>query len=111
MASAHASDNHGADFGFGDDLAGDFGLAAIPPHGLAPGDLGHVIFDGVARHHRLAEFRLVDGQEKHRLRLRSTTIAAMQSTPAVCAMPSIISTPGKHRIAGKVPLELRLVER
>ena len=30
-------------------------------------------------------------------------VAAMQSTPAVCAMPSIINTPGKTGLPGKWP--------
>ena len=34
----------------------------------------------------------------------------MQIAPAVCAMPSIISTPGNTGLAGKWPMELRLVE-
>ena len=34
----------------------------------------------------------------------------MQITPAVCAMPSIISTPGNTGLSGKWPEELRLVE-
>ena len=35
----------------------------------------------------------------------------MQSTPAVCAMPSIIRTPGNTGFSGKVSHEMRLVDR
>src|SRR5712691_7219331 len=66
------SRNHRADFGLGDHLARAFGLAAEPPHVLLPGDLTDVIFDSVARHHRLAEFRLVDGEEIDLLGLVTT---------------------------------------
>src|SRR3979409_1905226 len=54
--------DHGADLGLGDQLSGDLGLAAEPPHGLALGQLLHVVLDCIARHDRLAEFGLVDGE-------------------------------------------------
>src|SRR5215475_8089157 len=60
--------DHGGDLGLGDELARHLGLAAVPPHLPALRDLAHVVFDGVARHHRLAEFRLVDGEEVDVLR-------------------------------------------
>src|SRR5215831_2424045 len=56
----------GAELAFGDDLAGNPGLAAVPPHVSAPRGLRHVIFDGIARIDRLAELRLVDGEEIRR---------------------------------------------
>ena len=61
--------DHGADFGFGHDLAAHLGHAAVPPHVSPLRELRHVILDGVAGQHGLAEFRLVDGQEINRLRL------------------------------------------
>src|SRR6266849_1607055 len=57
--------DHGPEHGLLHQLAGDLGLAAKPPHRLAPGDLGQVIFEHVAGHDRSAEFRLVDGEEVH----------------------------------------------
>ena len=38
-------------------------------------------------------------------------VAAIQSTPAVCAIPSIINTPGNTGLPGKVSLEMRFVDR
>src|SRR5215471_6459829 len=62
IAGSQVGDD-GAEFAFGDDLARNPGLAAVPPHVLAPRSLRHVIFDGIARIDRLAELRLVDGEE------------------------------------------------
>src|SRR5262245_6573326 len=47
--------DHGADFSLGDHLTRHPRLAAVPPHVLFSCLLRHVIFDGVARYHRLAE--------------------------------------------------------
>ena len=86
-------------------FSGNLRLAAKPPHVLFVGDLLHVILDGVARHDGLAELGLVDGQEEHLRRLdRPCRAPSGTIAPAVCAMPSIISTPGKHRPAGKWPM-------
>src|SRR3981081_3721455 len=52
IATSCVSD-HGADLGLGDQLPGDLGLAAEPPHGLALGQLLHVVLDRIARHNRL----------------------------------------------------------
>src|SRR5688572_24226290 len=60
--------DHGADLGLAYELTVHLGLAAEPPHGLAPRDLGHVELDAVARHDRAAELRLVDGEEVDVLR-------------------------------------------
>src|SRR2546423_9149644 len=49
--------DHGGDLRLGHELACDLGFAAIPPHLPALRDLGHVVFDRVARGHRLAELR------------------------------------------------------
>src|SRR5918995_3591632 len=54
--------DHRAELGLGDDLAVDLGLAAEPPHVLAPLDAVHVIFEPVAGHDRPAELGLVDGE-------------------------------------------------
>src|ERR1700733_2108285 len=59
IARSYAVD-YRADIGLGHDLSGDLGFAAVPPHVLSSGGLGHVIFDGITRKHRLAKFRLVD---------------------------------------------------
>src|SRR5258708_991419 len=64
--SASLVRQHGADVGFGHRRAVDFGVAVKPPHGLAPPDRAHVIFDGVAGHHGLAKFALVDGEKINR---------------------------------------------
>ena len=71
---------------------------------------GHVVLERVARHHRLAKFRLVDGQEIDLLRSCRPDRRRMQSAPAVCAMPSITSTPGITGCSGKMPEKLRLVD-
>ena len=92
-----------ADLGLGDEHATDFGLGPVPPHIAAVRDLVDVIFDGVARHRRLAEFGLVDGEEIHRAVFRAIAIWRRHSTPAVCAIPSIISTPGITGFSGKWP--------
>src|SRR5215472_2184440 len=60
---------HRADIGFRDRFAIHPGITVEPPHGVAAADALHVIFDGVAGHHRFAEFALVDGEEVHRARL------------------------------------------
>src|SRR5712691_6487974 len=52
-----------ADLALGYDLSGDLGFAAIPPHVLALGGLGHVVFDSVTRIYGPAEFCLVDGEK------------------------------------------------
>ncbi len=52
---------HGTHIRLGNDRAVDLGITMKPPHGLAPRDAAHVIFDGVARQNRLAELALVDG--------------------------------------------------
>src|SRR5262249_18511127 len=55
--------DHGGDLGLGDERPRNLGLAAVPPHFPALGDLGHVVLDRVARHDRLPELGLVDGGE------------------------------------------------
>src|SRR5882757_4486472 len=55
------SRHHGTHFGLGDHLPRHFRLAAKPPHLLFSGNLGHVVFDRVSWHDRLAELGLVDG--------------------------------------------------
>src|SRR4051812_4417508 len=57
---------HRADIGLGDDLAIYLGVAMEPPHRLFPADQVQMIFDRIARHHRLAKLALVDGEEIHR---------------------------------------------
>src|ERR1700726_1709864 len=60
---------HRADIGLGNRYAVDDGVTVKPPHGLAAADAAHVVFDGIAGHHRLAEFALVDGEKIDRARL------------------------------------------
>src|SRR6476619_4671133 len=45
------------------------GVTMKPPHGLAPPDAAHVIFNGIAGHHWLAKLALVDGEKVNRARL------------------------------------------
>src|SRR5437868_9911829 len=52
--------DHRAEVGFGHQLTADLGLAAVPPHVLAPCRAVHVILEHVAWHHRLAELGFVD---------------------------------------------------
>src|ERR1700737_2971778 len=59
---------HGANVSFGDGYAVHLGVAVKPPHRLAPTDAAHVVFDGIAGHHRFSEFALVDGQKIDRTR-------------------------------------------
>src|SRR3977135_3322705 len=101
--------DHGADPGFGDPLAGDLGLAAEPPHGLALGHLLHMVFDRIARHDGLAEFRLVDGEEIDDLgpspgRQRHDADGARGLRHALDQEDA-----RKHRIAREMSEELRLV--
>src|ERR1700687_4405915 len=60
---------HRPNVGFGDGNTVHDGVAVKPPHGLAAPDAAHVIFDGIAGHHRLAEFAFVDGEKIDRARL------------------------------------------
>src|ERR1700676_3488768 len=60
---------HRADIGLGNRGAVDDGVAVKPPHGRGAADAAHVVFDGIAGHHRLAEFALVDGEKINRARL------------------------------------------
>src|ERR1700676_195840 len=60
---------HRADVGFGHGNTIHDGVAVKPPHGLASADAAHVIFDGIAGHHRLAELAVVDGEKIDRARL------------------------------------------
>src|SRR6185295_16278143 len=60
---------HRADIGLRNHAAIHLGVAVKPPHRLAAADRAHVILDGIAGHHRLAEFALVDGEEINRARL------------------------------------------
>src|ERR1700730_2367032 len=60
---------HRADIGFRDGRTIYLGVAVKPPHGLAPADRAHVIFDGIAGHHGLAKLALVDGEKINGARL------------------------------------------
>src|SRR5258708_24306960 len=60
---------HRANVGFGDGYAVHLGVAVKPPHRLAPADAAHVIFDGIAWQHRLAELAFVDGKKINPARL------------------------------------------
>src|SRR3977135_1991141 len=101
--------DHRADLGLGDDLPGNLGLAAEPPHGLPLGDLGHVIFDGVARDHRLAEFRLVEGDKIDGLPL-ALPAEHMHADHARRLRHALDHQhAGKHWIARKMTEELRLI--
>src|SRR6266478_840972 len=60
---------HCANVGLGNRHPVDDGVAVKPPHGLAAADAAHVVFDGIAGHHRLAELALVDGEKINRARL------------------------------------------
>ena len=90
-----------ADFGLGDERVVDLGLGPIPPHVAAVRDLVDVIFDvspGTAGLRNLA----LSMVRKYIERRRSPRlICRRHSTPAVCAMPSITSTPGITGLSGK----------
>src|ERR1700675_3297846 len=60
---------HRANVGLGNRYTVDDGVAVKPPHGLAATDAAHVVFDGIAGHHRLAELALVNGEKIDRARL------------------------------------------
>src|SRR5712672_730125 len=60
---------HSAHVGLGRGYAVNPCVAMKPPHGLAPPDRAHVVFNGIARHHRLAKLALVDGEKVNRARL------------------------------------------
>ena len=100
-----------ADLGLGHDLAVHLGLAVEAPGAAAAADLAHMVVQLVAGQHRLAELGAVDPHEIDELRLvgRSSKLCT-HSAPAVCASPSMISTPGMIGNCGKVPLEERLVD-
>src|ERR1700693_1689432 len=101
--------DHGADFGFGDELAGDPGLAAEPPHGLAVGKFLHVIFDRVARHHGLAELRLVDGEEIDHLGAPAGTQRHDADGAGRLRHALDQEHAGENRIAREMALKLRLI--
>src|SRR5260370_13699535 len=68
-SAASSVGQHRTDVGFGDGCAVHPGVAVKPPHGLAPADAAHVIFDGIAGHHGFTELALVDGEKVNRARL------------------------------------------
>src|ERR1051326_3028273 len=100
--------DHGGALGLGDELASDPGFAAVPPHLPALRDLGHVVFDRVARGHRLPELRLVDGEE---IDVLGTPGAERHHADRARGLRHALDHQhaGKHRIAGEMPEELRLV--
>ena len=100
---------HGADLGFGDQFSRNLGLAAEPPHGPALGNLGHVIFDGVARNHGLAKLRLVDRHEIDELRFAGEVFCEDADRARGLRHAFDEENAGEYRIARKVSLKLRLV--
>src|SRR5207253_3117928 len=100
----------GAEPGLGHDLAGDLRLAAKPPHVAAAPDFHHVIFDRIARHHRPAELRLVDGEKKHRLRPAGFRARADAQHAPGLGHALDHEHAGKHRLSGKMAEELPLVD-
>ena len=76
----------------------------------ALGDPRHVVFDGVARQNRLAELRLVDGQKVDRFRLLARRRHDAEHAAGLRHALDHQDA-GKYRIAGKMPLKMRLIER
>src|SRR5262245_14211754 len=70
--------DHRAKLGLGDDLAINLGLAAEPPHVLAPLDAIHVVLEPVTGHDWPAEFGLVYRKEIDQRRLHVTQRADAQ---------------------------------
>src|ERR1700730_19080341 len=101
---------HRADVGFGHGNTIHDGVAVKPPHGLASADAAHVIFDGIAGHHRLAELAVVDGEKIDRARL----LGAFDRQDADDAGGLCHGLDHHHtridRALGKMTLEGRLVE-
>ena len=95
-------DDHRAEFGFGNDLAATFASPRYHHIIFRRAEPLHVIFDCVAGPHRAGGICTCRWSGRTR-RSPGACVAAMQSTPAVCAMPSIISTPGKTGLPGKCP--------
>ena len=56
-------DDYGANFGFGDESAGDERLPPVAPHASPAANLLNVVMHGVTGHHRVSEASLVDGHE------------------------------------------------
>ena len=84
---------------------------AIVPDVAALLELLDMQFEPVAGHHRPAELGVVDGHEIDQRRLVAARSCSRQMAPAVCAIASMISTPGMTGWPGKVALEMRLVDR
>src|SRR5262249_28527379 len=69
-----------------------------------------VVFDRIARHHRLAELRLVDGEEKDLLWMVAAHLRQHADRTGRLRHALDQQHAGKHRIAGEMPDELWLVD-
>src|SRR3954462_14915234 len=101
--------DHGAELGLGYDLVADLGLAAKPPHVLAPPDAVDVVFEHVAGQHRLAEFGFVDGQKIDQRRLGPRRHRADAERARGLRHPLQHQHAWHHRIVGKMSDKVRLV--
>src|SRR6266849_7740905 len=101
---------HRANIVLGKSRAVDDGVAVKPPHGLAPADAAHVVFDGVAGHHRLAEFALVDGEKINRARLFGAFYRLDADHAGGLRHRLDHHHPGIDRTLRKMSLKWRLVE-
>jgi len=103
------NDQHGADFGFADDIAINLRSTLIPPHILALVGLLHVKLNTVTRNHGLAEFRIIDRHEVNEL---GTLDEAAAHAKRARRLGHTFNQKhaGHHRHLREVTLKLRLIE-
>src|SRR5216683_5808912 len=101
---------HCADIGLGHGRAVHDGVAVKPPHGLAPADAAHVVFDGVAGHHRFTEFALVDSEKINRARFLGALDRLDADHAGGLRHRLDHHHPGIDRTFRKMPLKWRLAE-
>src|SRR6478609_9371848 len=101
--------DHGADLGFGDEVAVDLRLRAKAPDAAAIAHLLNVIADGVARHHGAPEARLVDCHEINERRLFKLLDVTHAERAGGLRHAFNEENARHHRIAREVPLEIGLV--
>src|SRR5688572_29340255 len=94
----------------GDDLAGNFGFAAVPPHIPPTRDAAHMIFEDIAGNDRFAEFGLVDGHEVDQPWLRDARMALDGQYAPGLRHPLEYEHAGHDGIVWKMPHEMGLVD-
>src|SRR4051812_20666039 len=107
-APSLAFDDHGADFGFGDQNVANHGPRLVPAHGIAATDLLDVVFEHIAGARRLAELRLVYGD--HVDERPAVVLVGMNGDGTGSLRHTLDDQDARENwVAGEMPLEHRLV--